>query len=131
MDRKRHCIGDCDYATYYASQVGRGFEDIKVFSGRPYQRGHGIGSLIKRFGIPLAKFLGKHVLNTGLSIGADIAVNDFNKDVVKQKLKDGAKLAISDGLDQIKKKINQGGTGRKRKAKAYKSSKRIRKDIFS
>lgn len=131
MDRKRHCIGDCDYATYYAAQVGRGFDDIKVFSGRPYQRGHGIGSLVRRFGIPLAKFLGKHVLNTGLAIGADIAANDFNKETVKNKLREGAKFAISDGLDTIKKKLYQSGAGRKRKAKAYKSHKRIKRDIFT
>ena len=79
----------------------------------------------------MAKFLGKHVLNTGIAIGADIAVNDFNKDVVKEKLKEGAKHALNDGLDQIKKKINQGGAGRKRKAKAYKKRKRVRKDVFS
>lgn len=135
MDRKRFCVGDCDFATYYASQLGKGFDDIRVFSGRPYQRGHGIGSFVRRYGIPLAKFIGKHVLNTGLAIGADIAVNDFNKEVVKQKLKEGAKYAISDGLDKIKNKLNQSGMGRKRKRKAYKVKKRTKKrkkrDIFS
>ena len=85
--RKKHCIGECDYNSYYLKQAGNGFSDITVFRGNPYQRGYGIGSLFKRFGLPLAKFFGKHLLQTGIKLGSDILDNKVNKGNKKSKLK--------------------------------------------
>lgn len=69
--RKKHCVGDCDYARYFAVQGGRGLDDIPVFRGHPYQRGYGIGSVFRRFGIPILKWLGKTILSEGVDMGKD------------------------------------------------------------
>ena len=135
MIRKKYCLGDCDFKSYYLSQAGKGYDDIAVFRGYPYQRGYGIGSLFRRFGIPLAKFIGRHLLNTGVSIGSDILLNkSLDKDVIKTKLKQGAKEATKDALTKALNKIDQKGSGRKRKRskKVYKPKKKTRKfkDIF-
>ena len=129
MSRKQYCVGDCDFKNYYSSQAGQGFSDITIFRGNPYQRGYGIGSVFRRFGIPLARFLGKHLLNTGLAIGTDIAMNNsIDRQSVKRKLTDGVKSAAKDGLSLLNKKIDQIGNGRK----VYKKKrKKMRKDIFS
>ena len=146
--RKVHCVGDCDFSRYYLAQAGNGFSDINVFRGTPYQRGYGIGSVFKRFGIPLAKFLGRHLLNTGLSVGAEIAAtNSINKDNIRNRLRQGIKSAAKEGLNHLSNFIDQQGEGRKRvykkrrqprkvtrkvtKRRATKIVKRRKRDIFS
>ena len=142
--RKIHCIGDCDFARYYSVQAGNGFSDINVFRGTPYQRGYGIGSVFKRFGIPLVKFLGRHLLNTGLNVGGEIAATrSFNRDNIRKRLRENVKHAAKDGLSELSNYIDQQGDGRKRvykkrvvkkrtsKRKPKKSVKRRKRDIFS
>lgn len=145
MNRKRYCLGDCDFKSYYLNQAGKGFDDIQVFRGYPYQRGYGLGSLFKRFGIPLAKFIGRHLLHTGLAIGGDMLMNNsVDKATIKKKLKLGAKEAAKEALTKALDKVNQSGSGRKRKRrsskkvqknqgrkKVYKRRKRKALDIFS
>ena len=29
--KKRHCIGDCNFAAYYGSQIGHGSRDITTY----------------------------------------------------------------------------------------------------
>jgi len=43
--KRRHCVGDCNFAAYYDSQIGHGIRDIVLFRGRPYQRGYGIDDI--------------------------------------------------------------------------------------
>ena len=131
--RKPHCIGDCDFSRYYLSQAGKGFEDINVFKGRPYQRGHGIGSLFRRFGLSLVKLIGKHLLRTGMNVGSDVLSNNMSKENLKRRLKEGAKIMANEGLAKASDMLNQSGSGRKRKtiAKKYKKVKRKKKDVFS
>lgn len=142
MNRKVYCSCDSDFTKHYQQQVGFGFSDISVYSGQPYQRGYGIGSTIKRFGWPLLKFLGKHLLKTGVSVGSDYLLNnDFSS--VKNQSKQGLKNAAKDGLHEIEKLVDQYGTGiRKQKRKSNnknnKNTKRAKiqpkkkkKDIFS
>ena len=139
-------MNDCDYSRYYTNQAGYGFSDISVFRGAPYQRGYGLGSLFKRFGIPLSKFLGRHLLNTGLSVGGEIAAGGFNKDNIRKRIRQSVKSAAKDGLSEISNFIDQQGEGRKRvykkrktsikrkssgKKKPKKSVKRRKRDIFS
>ena len=143
--RKVHCIGDCDFSRYYAYQAGNGFADINVFRGTPYQRGYGIGSVFKRFGIPLAKFIGRHLLNTGLNVCSEIAAsNRFNKEDISKRLRQSLKIAAKDGLSQLSEFVDQQGDGRKRTykkrrvalkkrkpRKPKKLVKRRKRDIFS
>lgn len=70
--KRKYCISDCNYRAYFNSQVGRGVNDISILQGRPYQRGYGIGSVFKRYGVPLLEFLGRHLLSTGVALGNDV-----------------------------------------------------------
>ena len=133
--RKRYCVGDCNFAAYYQNQAGGALSDINIFRGVPYQRGYGIGSIFKRFGIPLLKFLGRNILKTGMAIGADVLANGNIKDIVKTRAKQGVKSTVKEGLAKASQMVDQVGTGRKRKS-LYKAPKKPRKkarkkDIFS
>lgn len=125
--RRTYCPNDCDYQRYYLHQAGGGFSDIKIFRGSPYQRGYGIGTIVKRFGIPLIQFLGKHLLSTGMSIGSDLLAN--RRPNVKKELIKGTKAAAKEGLTKLSSAIDQVGTGKK----LYKKGRTSRKpkDIFS
>lgn len=128
MNRKKYCPGDCNFKNYYTSQVGGGISDINVFRGLPYQRGYGIGSLFARFGIPVLKFLGKHLLSTGVAVGSDILAKRNAKESLKERAKEGAKIAAKEALNKISEKIDQTGKGL---YKGTRKKTRTRKDIFS
>lgn len=132
MNRKVYCACDSNFNNYYKAQVGGGFSDINVFRGNPYQRGFGIGSLFARFGIPVLKFIGKHVLKTGVNIGNDVLNEKKFKEAVKSRVKVGFKEAATDSLGKLNEIIHQKGRGIKRKLykKASQKVKR-KKDIFS
>lgn len=136
--RKPHCLGDCSFSRYYTAQAGRGFDDINVFRGSPYQRGHGIGSILSRYALPLVKFIGKHLLRTGLQVGSGVLADNFNKPNLKRRLKEGAKEFARESLTKASTMLeSQSGSGIKRKRKSkkakkkYKKARRRRKDIFS
>lgn len=128
MNRKKYCPGECNFKSYYATQAGGGITDINVFRGSPYQRGYGIGSLFARFGIPVLKFLGKHLLSTGVAVGSDILAKRNAKEAFKDRAKQGAKTAAKEALEKISQKIDQSGKGL---YKVKKKKKRTRKDIFT
>lgn len=132
MLRKVYCACDSDFRNYYHSQTGNGLSDISVFHGSPYQRGYGFGSLFKRFGIPVLKFLGKHVLKTGVDIGQDVLNKKNIKDAFKERAKVGIKEVAGDSLNKLSNYFEQQGKGLKRKQykKTVKKA-RIKKDIFS
>jgi len=148
--RRRHCVGDCNFAAYYDSQIGHGIRDIALFRGipyqrgygiddiyiyrgRPYQRGHGIGTIFRRVGIPMLKFLGKHLLSAGVAVGSDL----LNKRRLKESLRErGANVIRSAGragVDKIASLISQQGSGRvykrRRKKKVIRKAKKRRKTI--
>ena len=128
---KRHCIGECDYSAFFR-QSGKGLDDIKIYRGYPYQRGQGIGSLFKRFGIPLAKWLAKHVLHTGVAMGSDYLVNkNLDKATLRNHIRAAVKNAATDGLDRAKNLVNQMGRGKrlKKSKKLYKPNKKIKKPM--
>lgn len=122
--KRAYCSKDCDYQRYYLNQAGGGFSDIKIFRGSPYQRGYGIGTIARRFGIPLLRFLGKHLLSTGMSIGSELLAD--RRPNVKKELIKGTKNAAKDGLNKLSSMVDQVGTGRK----LYKKEKKKIKDIF-
>lgn len=128
MNRKKYCPGDCNFKNYYSAQAGGALRDINVFRGLPYQRGYGIGSLFARFGIPVLKFLGKHLLSTGVAVGSDILAKRNAKEALKERAKEGYKTAAKEALTKISEKIDQSGKGL---YKGVRKKKRTRKDIFS
>lgn len=118
MYRKVYCSCDSDF------QRGGGYSDITIYKGQPYQRGYGIGSFFRRFGIPVLKAIGKQLLQTGMSVGSDILSDRNFKESIRSRGKEGAK----EGLKRLSSLIEQEGSGiRKRKLKRLKKS----HDIFS
>lgn len=133
MQRKVYCSCDSNLKNFFNHQVGSGFGDIDVFRGSPYQRGHGIGSLIGRFGIPILKFLGKHVLKTGVNVGSDLLEKKRFKEALKSRAKETLKNATSESLSKVNQLLQQSGSGLM-KRKLYKnqvrsSSKRRKKAV--
>lgn len=127
--KKKHCLGDCNFRSYYQNQAGQGYSDINVFRGSPYQRGYGIGSLFKRFGIPIVKFLGKHLLRTGMQVGSDVLTDNLNKQTLKKRLKEGATSLAKESISKAGDFVEQHGSGRRLYKK--RSVKRMKKsDIF-
>ena len=73
------------YTVYYLNQAGSGISH--VYSGVPYQKGHGVGSLLAgifRSFIPLfksgAKSVGSELLKTGGNILHDISLSKSPRD---------------------------------------------------
>jgi len=86
------------YDNYYTKQAGGGM--MPVFSGRRYQRGHGVGqmlgNLFGKYIVPFAKNLGKQALGNVLHSGAEIA-----SDVVAgKKFKDSLKTHSLEAINK-------------------------------
>jgi len=139
--RKKHCIGDCNFAAYYKSQIGHGvndivlyrgkpyqrgygIEDITIYQGRPYQRGHGIGTVFKRIGIPMLRFIGRHLLPAGVAVGSDLMNKRSLKDSLRERGAEAFKTAGKEGVDRIASLIAQRGAGR-----VYKKRKILKKTL--
>ena len=143
--KKRHCVGDCNFAAYYDSQIGRGVrniasysgkpfqrgfgvDDIQIYHGRPYQRGHGIGTVFRRIGIPIVKFLGRHLLPASVAVGSDLMNNRSLKASLRERGANAFRSAGNEGVDKIASFITQSGGGRVyKKKRKRKISKKITK----
>lgn len=133
--KKPYCIGQCDFISYYKNQAGSGFNNVTLYRGAPFQRGYGLGATISKYGIPILRFIGKHVYNIGKDIISDIQRTQTDpKEIIKTRLKSGGKSFIKDALTADS--IDQVGSGRKRKRHSKgkrgkkTKNKRKRKDIF-
>ena len=63
------------YEDYYLQQAGNG---LPAFAGSSFQKGHGVGNLLKglwRYATPLLKKAGKQALKTGISVVASGIMN--------------------------------------------------------
>lgn len=131
MNRKVYCSCDSDFSHHYQQQAG-GLSDITVFRGQPYQRGYGFGSVFRRFGIPILKFLGKQLVKTGINIGNDYLQGNNLRASFKTHGKQGIRSSAKEGLKKLNELLDQSGTGiRKRSVKQKKTLKRLKRDIFS
>jgi len=145
--RRRHCIGDCNFAAYYDNQIGRGvndiplyrgrpfqrgygIEDIVIYQGRPYQRGHGIGTVLKRIGIPMLRFLGRHLLPAGVAVGSDLMNKRSLKESLRERGASAFKSAGREGVDKIANYISQSGGGRvyKKNRKKVNATKKLKRN---
>jgi hypothetical protein len=134
MNRKIYCPCDSDFSKHYQHQAGSGFSDLTVFKGQPYQRGYGLGSVFKRFGIPILKFLGKQLFKTGVNVGNDILSGSDVRASFKAHGRKGLRTAAKEGLGKLSELVDQTGAGirkRKRKTKIKTKTKKSKRDIFS
>ena len=123
--RAKYCCDSKAYQSYYLNQVGNGG---LYFSGAPFQRGYGLGSIFTSLAksiMPLvksgAKAIGKQALKGGLGFASDVLAGKN----AKQAAVDRARAASSTLLRQA--------ANRKRKAPARLQKKRRKRssDIFS
>jgi hypothetical protein len=130
-----------DYKKYYRDQAGSG---ISAFQGTRYQRGSGLGNVLRKLyhwmlpvlkthALPLitsgAKTFGKEAIRSAANIATD-SLNDI-------KFMDSLKSRSKEGINNIHKKIeDQIGNGMKRKKKKVlshysgKKQKKHSRDIF-
>ena len=101
------------YINYYKQQAGNG---LVGFEGVRYQKGHGFfGRLISSFAKPLLGYLGKKALGVGKDLAGDILQGKNFKESGKRRLKQGLKAVGEDALSYGKRKLDQVGTGAKRR----------------
>jgi len=117
------------YEVYYTNQIGGG--GLEVYRGSRYQRGAGIGGVLKglfKLGLPLFKkavsSLGKHALSTGLEMGGKLANDVLRGKPIRRSIK---KRAIESGNTFIHKTIKR---PKQRTSKKKAVSRKTPRDIF-
>lgn len=95
-----------DYEGYYRNQSGGGGSHF--FQGTRYQRGYGLGGILKglfRAAVPLvtkgAKTIGKQAARTGISIAGDALSGENVKLASKRRLKEAGRTLTSKALRNI------------------------------
>ena len=119
------------YEDYYMNQSGSG---LPVFQGSRGQRGHGLGSMLSglfRSAVPMLKrglaTFGKHALKTGLEIADDVVSGKSFKDSARDRIVPTILPGIKSFVDR---EFNQSGSGKRRRRRITKRSKRVKRDIF-
>lgn len=105
------------YTNYYVNQAGSG---ISGFQGVRFQRGQGFfGNIFKSAILPLLKYLGPKILNTGASIASDAIEGENVMSSLKKRGK-AAAMQMSGDVANRALKFAQTGKGRKRRRKTNK-----------
>ena len=99
------------YEDFYLNQTGRG---MAAFTGARYQRGHGLGNILRsltKFALPFlkkgAKAVGKQVMKTGMNIAQEAMLG--------HNVKKAAKRHLSQGLTELVTQRGRGRPGRRRR----------------
>ena len=104
---------DCNklYEEYYLNQTGRG---MAAFTGARYQRGHGLGNILRsltKFALPFlkkgAKAVGKQAMKTGMNIAQEAMLG--------HNVKKAAKRHLSQGLTELVTQRGRGRPGRRQR----------------
>jgi hypothetical protein len=103
---------------YYVNQAGTG---LPYFEGSRFQKGFGsfFGRFIKGGFIPMLKYIGRKVFDSGYNITKDVVMGESIKDSAKKNIKNTVGEIAGDIFD----KVTQKGKGRKRKCRKYKRRK--------
>jgi hypothetical protein len=103
----------CDYNDYYQKQIGGALDSY--YTGLKFQRGYGPwGKLISRYGLPIAKYLGKQIFKTGVDIVSDVSKGIEPKTALKSRLKERGTSVLRDILEKAESQSGS-GCGMKRK----------------
>jgi len=121
-----------DFNKYYLDQANGIYP---VFKGPPIQKGYGIGNafrkfiswaipLLKQHALPVAKEVGKHVIQNIAEIANDAIEGKSIKDSAKEKMKSS--------IEKLNQQQQQQGRGKRkiRKIKNKNKKKKSKKDIF-
>lgn len=111
--------------SYYINQAGNGIS-LQAFHGTRAQRGHGFfGRLISRTVLPLLRYLGGKVFETGKNIYGDLDSGIPFESAFKNRGLDTLQTIVNDGFSNLRQKGN--GIKRRRSKKSAQSCKRLRK----
>ena len=101
---------------------------LPVYEGLQYQRGHGFfGSLFTNIIKPLGKYLGKHLLSTGVKVGKEVLSGEDLKTSLKKNFKETTSNVLDEGYGHLKKQAGFGKRRmRRRKKKVIKSNRQNR-----
>ena len=125
MKHKFCCDASRDmYLDYYTRQRGDGM--MPVFVGAPYQRGHGLGSILSGLFskiVPFFRTNGRRIVSNLLRTGVDVATDVLEK---KRGFTDAVKERVPEGIKRTAQDIDwQSGSG------IAKRRRRHRRDIFT
>ena len=111
------------YEEYYLNQSGRG---MPAFAGARYQRGHGLGNMLRtltKLAVPFikkgAQLIGKQAMKTGMDIAQDAMQG--------QNIKTAAKRRASEGWRELVYQKGRGGPPGQRIKKRQKIVKKLAK----
>ena len=103
------------YMDYYLNQAGG---KMPTFVGARYQRGHGIGNILKtitRFALPWikkgAQAMGRQALKTGVDIAGDVLAGENVKATAKRHMSQGLKQLVKQQQQQYLQQPHQAGKG--------------------
>ena len=124
-----------NYQQYYTNQVGGG---QSIYTGRRYQRGHGLGNVLGslfRTVAPMlrktAVSLGKDVLRSGVSAGSRALTDIVAGAPVKKSIK---RHFVEEGRQLVNKRLNPNKTAptiKKRTSRRRTVGRKRHRDIFS
>lgn len=103
-------------ANYYKSQAlggQEGYGQFPVFTARRRQYGGGFFDVVRRYGVPLLKYLGKEVLGTAVKVGEDVLDGKDIKEAASVRVKAASRKVGSDAITRSKKFLQTGGKRRK------------------
>jgi hypothetical protein len=106
------------YSDYYLNQAGSG---LAGFEGVRFQKGAGIFGFLKSAFMPLLRYIGPKLFETGSAIASDIIGGENWKESVKTRTKKQAQNIAGDVSDRALR-FAQTGTGRKRRYKKKKKT---------
>lgn len=111
-----------DFQKYYSNQAR---ENLPVFTGAPYQRGYGFGSVFKRFfrwAIPIIK---QHAAPVVRNVGKEVlksAVNIATDTLEGHDLKSSAKTHVKNSLNNISKQYGSAIRKKSKKSRVFKKA---------
>lgn len=122
-----------DFSKYYSDQAN----GLQGYSGSRIQRGHGIGSMFKSLAkwiIPIIKNYAEPVVQNAVKAGVSEIANGlskFNNDinVEKKDIKESASNRFNETVQNIKSKLQKGGSDKRKHNKKPKPCKKV-KTIF-
>ena len=112
----------CNYDNYFDDQLSGKLNDIEVYN----QRGRGIYSpFIRRYGVPVLKYL----MKKGLYAGKDILTDISSGEKVSKSLKRNFRKRACETFKDLGNKIGQSGAGLRKKPRINKKKKKVNRKI--
>lgn len=108
----------CPYTRHYDLQAGG---ELPFYTGALVQKGYGLGGIFRsmgRYALPFltkaARYIGKRAIATGARVASDVAAGGNLKKVTKARLRE----ATRDIAEDVGRRLQQSGSGRRKRKRA-------------